>query len=577
MNNQIILILLFLFVFGAIGIVIFVDNNYSLNHIKSKTVGDGQHGTARLATSKEILETFETLDYQPEQWRKGKALPQIQGLIVGTIERSSKVLVDTDDVHLLMIGAAGVGKTSYYLYPNLEYACASGMSFITTDTKGSLYRNYAGIAKDYYGYQISVIDLRNPMVSDGNNLLHMVNKYTDLYLQDSSCLNYKAKAEKYAKIIAKTVILSDSDSTASFGQNAFFYDSAEGLLTAMILLVVEFCEPNELHIVSVFKIVQDLLQPSQIKGQTKFQLLMSLLPDTHKAKWFAGSALNTSDQAMMSVLSTILSRLNSFIDSEIEQILCFETKIDIETFCSKKSAIFLVMPEEDSSKYFMISLLIQQFYREILAYADECGGALKNRVVMYLDEVGTIPRIQSAEMMFSASRSRRLSIVALIQSLAQLEKNYGKEGASIICDNCQLTLFGGFAPNSETAKVLSENLGYKTVLSGSVSNGKNDPSQSLQMIQRPLITTDELKSMPKGDFILMKTGKYPMRTKLKLFTHWGIKLDKEYSGTTREIQEVQYATIEKLMENIINSKIANDQQPKATKEQKEVKGDVRIG
>ena len=110
-------------------------------------------------------------------------------------------------------------------------------------------------------------------------------------------------------------------------------------------------------------------------------------------------------------------------------------------------------------------------------------------------------------MMFSASRSRNISIVAIIQSLAQLEKNYGKEGASIIMDNCQDTLFGGFAPNSETAKVMSENLGYKTVLSGSVSKGKNDPSQSLQMIQRPLMTTDELKSMPKGNFILMKTGK----------------------------------------------------------------------
>ena len=74
-----------------------------------------------------------------------------------------------------MIGAAGVGKTAHFLYPNLEYACASGVSFITTDTKGDLYRNYGGIAHDYYGYNISVIDLRNPLFSDGNNMLHMVN------------------------------------------------------------------------------------------------------------------------------------------------------------------------------------------------------------------------------------------------------------------------------------------------------------------------------------------------------------------------------------------------------------------
>ena len=182
----------------------------------------------------------------------------------------------------------------------------------------------------------------------------------------------------------------------------------------------------------------------------------------------------------------------------------------------------------------------------MLACADSQGGRLKRKVIMYLDEIGTIPKIESAEMMFSASRSRNISIVAIIQSLAQLEKNYGKEGASIIVDNCQDTLFGGFAPNSETAKVMSENLGSKTVMSGSVSKGKNDPSQSLQMIERPLMTTDELKSMPKGHFILMKTGMHPMKTVLRLFIKWKIKLDKEYQVNQRVQREVKYADINKI-------------------------------
>ena len=110
----------------------------------------------------------------------------------------------------------------------------------------------------------------------------------------------------------------------------------------------------------------------------------------------------------------------------------------------------------------------------------------------------------------------------IIQSLAQLEKNYGKEGCEIIQDNCQDTIFGGFAPNSQTAEVLSKALGSRTVLSGSVSRGKNDPSQSLQMMERALLTPDELKSIPKGSFIVMKTGTHPMRTRLQLFLNWGI-------------------------------------------------------
>ena len=217
------------------------------------------------------------------------------------------------------------------------------------------------------------------------------------------------------------------------------------------------------------------------------------------------------------MIITALSRLNSFLDSELEQILCFDTEIDAEEFCNQKSAIFLVMPEENPNTFFMISLIIQLLYREILSVADENDGKLKNRCVFFCDEFGTLPKIESAEMMFSASRSRRLQIVPIIQSFAQLEKNYGKEGSEIIIDNTQLTIFGGFAPNSSSADILSKALGNRTVMTGSVSRSKNDPSQSLQMIERPLMTPDELKSLPKGNFIVMKTGCYPMRVKLKLF------------------------------------------------------------
>ena len=341
---------------------------------------------------------------------------------------------------------------------------------------------------------------------------------------------------------------------ASFGQNAFFYDAAEGLLTSSILLVAEFCLPETRHIVSVFKIIQDLLAPSKTKGKSQFQMLINLLPEEHKARWFAGAAMNTGEQAMASVMSTALSRLNTFLDSELEQILCFDTAIDAERFCKTKSAIFIVLPEEDSSKHFMVSLIVQQLYREILAVADEHGGKLPNRVMMYLDEFGTIPKISDAEVMFSASRSRRCSIVAIIQSFAQLTKNYGREGEEIIVDNTQLTVFGGFAPNSESAERLSKSLGTRTVQSGSISRGKNDPSQSLQMIERALMTPDELKSLPKGTFVVTKTGAYPMQVKLKLFFEWGIFFpDELYNVPDKGNRMVAYARkddLQKRMEEI---------------------------
>ena len=535
--------------FAVLAGITVLSNFYSLN-IKAKTVGHGQHGTARWATRGEIARTYTHVPFTPALWREGKNLPDQQGIVVGCKggKKGTTALVDTGDVHAIMIGAAGVGKTAYWLYPCLEYALASGMSFASTDTKGDVFRNYAGIARDCYGYRVSVIDLRNPTKSDGFNLLHLVNKYADLYKQEHT-LAYKARAEKYAKIISKTIIMSGGDS-ASYGQNAFFYDAAEGLLTSAILLVAEFCEPAERHIVSIFKIIQELLAPSGVKGKTLFHLLMDSLPSDHKARWFTGAALSSSEQAMASVMSTALARLNSFLDSEMEQILCFGTAVDAETFCNKKSALFLVMPEEDPNKFFMVSLVIQQLYREILAVADENGGKLKNRAVFFADEFGTLPKIESAEMMFSASRSRRLSIVPVIQSPGQLEKNYGKEGAEIIIDNTQLTIFGGFAPNSETAQVMSKSLGSRTALSGSVSRGKNDPSQSLQMIERPLMTPDELKSMPKGQFVVMKTGTNPMKVKLKLFFKWGIEFGEPYHVPDQGSRLVRYASRQMLMEAI---------------------------
>ena len=307
------------------------------------------------------------------------------------------------------------------------------------------------------------------------------------------------------------------------------------------------------NIVSVFKIIQELLAPTNKKGKNQFQLLMDYLPDDHKAKWFAGAALNTAEQSMSSVMSTALSRLNAFLDSELEQLLCFDTEIDAEKFCNKKCAIFIVMPEENPNTFFMVSLIIQQLYREILSVADENGGVLKNRCVFFCDEFGTLPKIDSAEMMFSASRSRRLQIVPIIHSFAQLEKNYGKEGADVIIDNTQLTIFGGFAPNSTSAEVLSKALGSRTVMSGSVSRSKNDPSQSLQMIERPLMTPDELKSLPKGTFVVMKTGFYPMKVKLKLFFKWGIEFEEKYEIMENGNREVHYANRSELFNKIIQT------------------------
>lgn len=228
-------------------------------------------------------------------------------------------------------------------------------------------------------------------------------------------------------------ICSDGASASSYGQNAFFYDAAEGLLAPEILLIAEYCSLEKRHIISVFKLIQNLLALFPVKNRSLFHLLMNKFSPTHKAKWFAGAALNSA--------------------------------LNTETFCTEKSAIFIVLPE-DNTGYFMVPLFLQRRYREMLTIADEHGGKMLNRVMMLADEIGTIPQIESMEMMFSTGRSRRISMVPIIQSFAKLEKNYGKEGSSIIIDNCQDILLEAFVSNSESAEILSKALGNRIVLWG---------------------------------------------------------------------------------------------------------------
>ena len=588
-------------------VVSFLSKNYSLNNFKNKTVGDGQHGTARWATPREISKTYRTVPFRPRRWRKGEDLPTVQGIILGSMggrkrrtkkgvisqathkmlerlrrptagkkekrkpkkkksaiskiknvvedQQDIRALVDSDDIHCLMIGASGVGKTAFFLYPNLEYACACGMSYLALDTKGDLARNYGCIASKYYGYQVTVIDLRNPTCSDGFNFLTLVNHYMDRAKRNPNDLAAKAKAENYAKILAKTIV--SPEGSSQYGENAFFYESAEGVLAAIVMLLAEFILPEKdgtekRHIVSAFKLVQDLLAVPKSRGKNGFQLLMDELPPDHKARWLAGAALTSADQSMASVMSTVMSRLNAFLDTELEQVICYDSPINAEMFASEKCAIFLILPEEDPAKNFIAALMIQNLSRELFSVADETGGRLKNRVVLFCDELGTMPPFDILPL-FSAGRSRRLTLVPIIQSLAQLEKNYGKEGAEIICDNCQDTIFGGFSPQSKTADALSAALGSRTVLSGSVSQGK-ESSQSLQMMERALMTPDELKSIPKGEFVVMKTGTHPMRTKLRLFLDWGITFDPDgYRMPEQAARKIAYVDQSELVHSIHRS------------------------
>ena len=125
-GNPVLLVIIAAVMFAVLGGVTLLSHIYNLNNIKSKTVGDGQHGTARWASKSEIKKTYRQIPFTPKRWREqakkggqpttpnGEKLPQ--GIVVGCTGNTT-AMVDTGDVHALMIGAAGVGKTAFWLYP----------------------------------------------------------------------------------------------------------------------------------------------------------------------------------------------------------------------------------------------------------------------------------------------------------------------------------------------------------------------------------------------------------------------------------------------------------------------------
>ena len=561
----------------------------SLDRIKARTVGHGQHGSARWATRREIRSYYTMVPYEPKKWRAERLaertapavgnLPRKRaerkltinlspGFVLGTFRhglhgKHITAWVDSGDSHAMMIASPGGGKTAYFLYPNIEYAMACGVSFVTLDTKGDLYRNMASIGEKYYGYKTVVYDFRKPMQSDSYNLISLVNKYMDSFKRTGS-VDDKARAEKQARMVAKSIITGGVD-MANMGANSFFYEASESLLTSAIMILSEYGDEGTRHISSAHKMI-DAVTKKEEKGKPNlYSKMLAALPPYHKAAMLAGSAVNSAEQTTASIVSTAHSRLNELIDSELEQMICFDTKFKVEDFIEHPTGVYIVLPEEDTTKYFIVSLVIQQINAELTAMADRLGGTLPKKVLCFYDELGTIPKIEGLDAIFTASRSRNMSIVGILQGTSQLKERYGENTAETMFNSCHDTIAGAFGPLSQDAEFISKQLGSRTAQTGSVTtDGKTgEQSSTQQMMEVPLMAPNELREMPKGEFVLLKTFCRSTKTHMPLFTEWGIELEEQYHMPERAIQEIKYMDVPALMEKLNRRKPAN--QPETTK------------
>lgn len=563
-------------------------------------VKNGPLGDAKFASEKDLDKEYITVDFDPQKWRKDpKSRPTEPGYLLGNWHVGGKVVnrygipkyidkngnftggkvkarVFTDDQHALLVASSGAGKSAFFLYPSIEYALATGQSIIVTDTKGDNVDRYAPIA-EAYNYKVLNFHLGNPLRSCCWNMLAMTNKYNDLYKSCSNkkseqAIQYKAKAEAFAKICADTIIKQGTN--GDFGSNSFFYDSACGLLQAAILLVSEYAAPEERHIVSVYKLIQELsgtvVDEDTKQQKTRVQEILDKLPEDSKIRMFAGASAQSGGDAQASVVSTALSRLLTFLDSEVETMICGKSDIDAEDFANNKTILFITLSEAYPTRHCFVTLLVSELYRELLQVSSENGNHVPKpkgfngntpRITYFLDEFGTLGTLQGIEQIMSASRSRGIFLCLIIQGVSQLERNYGKESAKIIMDNCKLVYFTGISAISEDAERFSKLLGKYTVQTNSVSSSTNgtsvtrNKSRSLQMTAVDLMSPEEIRHQIKqGDFIIMRTSQDPIRAHFDLYVDWGITLKDRKEFPARQAGDIKYTNRKKIIDAIEESK-----------------------
>lgn len=522
--------------------------------ISRDSAGNGQYGDARFMTRREKKKTFLYVKKKHED---------VPGFVIEYDKHGW--WVDTSDQSMLMVSPPGGGKTTGEFEPTIRYNAAvcrrhpeTAASMIITDAKGTLISAMGGTVKKA-GYAVLALDFRHPLQSYQYNLMHNVNVHMDKSKaadnREDEILE-QAQAEKFAKVLADSIVKNTGASSSSTSESSEYFDeTSKGLLTAIILMVSEYGRGEERHIISVFRLIVELNGLSEGSTETlqknRLESLMEVLPENHRAKLFAGASTKADIRTSMNIFSSALGKLVSFIDAQLEQMICnHSAELNTDDFIQKPTAIFLVIPDDDTTTHFFASLYIRNVMNELIAIAERqpFPHLLPRRVICEWDEFGQIPPIKEFDVLITAARSRGVRFTLALQSMAQLENRYTQPQMKIIRDALQMTLFSRQAPTAiDTAKLFSSMLGNYTTHGGSVSRGDRSDSHSIQLMGRPLMTVDEIITIPRGKWVLVKSGKNPLPVHLPSY-------DRIYKGKPealpveqrRHVQDIPYLTEEKI-------------------------------
>ena len=435
------------------------------------------------------------------------------------------------NLNTLVCGGSGAGKTRFYCKPNLMQ-CNS--SFVILDPKGEIVRD-VGKLLEAKGYEIKVLDLISMEKS------HCYNPF--VYLQNDNDI------QRLVTNLFKSTTPKGSQS------NDPFWDTAASMLLLALVFYLHYEAPEDEQ---NFAMIMEMLRAGAIEDEEEprpspLENLFSELeyenPD-HIALKYYHSYHSGSAKTLKSIQITLAARLEKF-NLESLASLTSTDELELETLGEKKTALFALIPDNDTSVNFLVSILYTQLFQQLFYSADHIhGGSLPIPVHFLMDEFANVSLPDDFDKILSVMRSRSVSVSIILQNLAQLKALFEKQWESIV-GNCDEFLYLGGNEQS-THKYVSELLGKSTIDTNTYgkSEGRSGSySTNYQISGRELLTPDEVRMLDNRYAILFIRGERPVLDfKYDILKHPNVALTADGKAGVYEHGEVKsdVATIELL-------------------------------
>ena len=504
-----VLVLLLCYGFG-IGIYFSTRRNYR----RQEEHGSAKWGNAR-AVNKKYCQT-----------PKSENKLMTQNVSIGLNAKKHRRNLNT-----LVCGGSGAGKTRFYCKPNLMQ-CNS--SFVILDPKGEIVRD-VGKLLEAKGYEIKVLDLISMEKS------HCYNPF--VYLQNDNDI------QRLVTNLFKSTTPKGSQS------NDPFWDTAASMLLLALVFYLHYEAPeDEQNFAMVMEmlragVIEDEEEPRPSPLDNLFSKLEYENPD-HIALKYYHSYHSGSAKTLKSIQITLAARLEKF-NLESLASLTSTDELELETLGEKKTALFALIPDNDTSFNFLVSILYTQLFQQLFYSADHIhGGSLPIPVHFLMDEFANVSLPDDFDKILSVMRSRSVSVSIILQNLAQLKALFEKQWESIV-GNCDEFLYLGGNEQS-THKYVSELLGKSTIDTNTYgkSEGRSGSySTNYQISGRELLTPDEVRMLDNRYAILFIRGERPVLDfKYDILKHPNVALTADGKAGVYEHGEVKsdVATIELL-------------------------------